>query len=103
MNYHQLFVEAIHKKQILRVIMNSKEKGIITRSCTPLDFGPHKRFPDKGDRYMLYHLETEHPSPMLPSQIVKMELTTDKFEPKDIITWDSPYDWHIHRDWGLYS
>ena len=38
MNNHEIFLNAITEKQILRVTFNSKEKGEITRLCIPFDF-----------------------------------------------------------------
>ena len=102
-NFHSIFLQAIQDKEILELTLNSKEKWIITRRCAPLDFWPHARFKDWIDRYMLYHFETKHPSPMLPEQIIEYKNTGEYFEPKDIINWDPPYDWHIARDWGIYS
>lgn len=83
--------------------MNTKEKGVITRTCAPLDFGVHKRFPSKGNRYMFYHFETGHISPMLPQQIIEMHPTKENFEPQDFIDWDLPYAWNVPRNWGSYS
>ena len=102
-NFHDIFLRAIHDKEILELTINSKEKWVIIRNCAPLDFWPHANFHDKVDRYMLYHFETKHPSPMLPEQILECKNTWEFFEPKDIISWNSPYNWHIDRDWWIYS
>lgn len=102
-SFHETFINAIHTKTVLKVTMNSKEKGLIVRTCAPLDYGPQKKFKDKSNRYMFYHFETKHPSPMLPEQIRGIELINEHFDPGDIVTWNPPYDWHIARDWGVYS
>lgn len=103
MSFHNVFLQAIHDKEILEITIDSKEKWIIVRKCAPLDFWPHARFKDGTNRYMLYHFDTKHPSPMLPEQIKNFKNTGEHFNPQDVITWEPPYNWHITRDWGTYS
>jgi hypothetical protein len=103
MTLHNTFLQAISDKEILEITIDSKEKWIITRTCAPLDFWPHARFKDNIDRYMLYHFETKHPSPMLPEQILEIKRTWKYFDPSQVITWNPPYNWHISRNWWAYS
>ncbi len=99
-----IFLDAIHKKLILVVTLNSKEKGIITRRCIPFDFGPSRRAKDQSNRYHFYDLDSpdgRHTLSILPNQLLKLEFTGEQFNPRDYIDWEP--QWFVPRDWGALS
>jgi len=99
-----LFLDAIHGKLIVRITFNSFEKGEITRECIPFDFGPSRISKDKSDKYHFYDLTSpdgKHTLSIFEKQLINLEVTTKKFDPKDYVTW-SP-NWFVKRDWGTYS
>jgi hypothetical protein len=102
---HELFISAIHNTDLLNLTFNSKEKGVIQRTCAPLDYGVSRRHNSSQD--MRYHLwdydssDGEHPLSILPEQVVSIELVGEKFSPSTIIDWTP--NWHLNRDWGMYS
>ncbi len=100
----RLFLEAIQEKRIVKITFNSKAKGIIIRKCIPFDFGPSRRSHDKSDKYHFYDLDSpdgNHNLSVAESQLMKIELTKDIFDPQEYITWEP--NWFIKRDWGRYS
>lgn len=52
------FIEAINNKLILQITFDSKEKGIIKRTCIPFDFGPSRKYKDGLDRYHVLDLDS---------------------------------------------
>ena len=102
---YQEFIEAIHQKKKIRVTyFSKKDNATISRLCAPMDYGPHKRFPDKGDRFHVWDYEGSagpHPAPLDPEQVQRIEVLDDTFDPADFVTWET--DWVIPRDWGQYS
>jgi hypothetical protein len=104
MNKHDLFLEAIRDKKKIKVIIDSKEKGRITRHCIPFDFGPSRKYNDQRDRYHFYDLdspERPHVLSILAEQLVEIEILNEKFEPGDYVNFEP--SWSIPRDWGEYS
>ena len=99
------FIDAIHqKKKIIVTFFSKKDEVIVVRTCAPMDFGPHKRFPDKGDRYQVWDYDGSsgpHPAPLDPDQVQSIEVMDEEFDPSEFVTWDT--DWIIQRDWGPYS
>lgn len=98
------FLEAINNKLILQITFNSKEKGIIKRTCIPFDFGPSRKYKDGLDRYHFLDLDSpdgKHNLSILPDQVLNMTLTNNNFNPADYISWTP--NWHISRDWGEFS
>ncbi|CAD7767225.1 MAG: hypothetical protein DNFNHJIP_00632 [Candidatus Argoarchaeum ethanivorans] len=53
-----IFLKAIHEKKVLRVKVNSHEKGIIIRKCIPFDFGSSRRYKDGLNRYHFWDLDS---------------------------------------------
>lgn len=104
MNKHQIFLEAINQKLIVRVRVNSEEKGIIERNCIPFDYGPSRIYKDGLNRYHFYDLnspEGKHNLSILPEQLIEITLTNEYFEPGDYVHWTPK--WFVSRDWGIYS
>lgn len=98
------FLEAINNKLILQITFDSKEKGIIKRTCVPFDFGPSRKYKDGLDRYHFLDLDSpdgKHNLSILPDQVINMALTNNNFNPADYISWTP--NWHISRDWGEFS
>lgn len=101
---NETMLEAINQMLIVRVTFNSHEKGVISRTCIPFDFGPSRRYKDGLDRYHFYDLDSpegSHNLSILPEQIASITLTGDNFDPSDYITWTP--NWIIKRNWGKYS
>lgn len=99
-----LFLDAIHKKTIVVITFKSQEKGIIKRECIPFDFGPSRRAKDKSDRYHFYDLDSpdgNHTLSILENQLISLEHTKIKFDPKDYVKWTP--NWFVKRNWGSYS
>lgn len=100
--YLDIFLDAIHQKKLVTVIFNSKEKGIITRKCVPFDFGPSKKDKSKVDKFHFWNIDSNHNLPVLPEQLINMEILNEEFNPADYIKNWIP-EWNIKRDWGKYS
>jgi hypothetical protein len=102
---HDLFISALVNTQLVKVTFKSNEKGILTRTCVPMDHGHWRRSSTYPDiRYHFMDLDSSsgiHPLPIKPENIINMELLQEKFEPGNIVNWVP--DWHIARDWGIYS
>jgi len=96
------FFDAIHQKKLVQVEFNSKEKGIITRKCVPFDFGPGKNDKVKVDKFHFWNIDSKHNLPVLPEQLINIEVLDEEFNPADYINW-SPTNWFIKRDWGKFS
>ncbi len=104
MNKKQLFFEAIINKKVVKVLIDSQEKGIIERQCIPFDYGPSNRYKDGADRYHFFTLnspDSNHNLSILPAQLLSIEVTNKGFHPGDYVNWEPR--WHIKREWGQYS
>lgn len=102
---HEDFETAINEKKLVKVRVDTNEKGAIDRICVPFDFGPSKRFHDGNDRYHFLDLDSPdgpHNLSILPGQLLNLEITDRDFEPGDYVTWRNP-SWFIKRDWGAFS
>lgn len=102
-NYSK-FIEAIHSKNLVLINVDSKEKGNITRTCVPFDFGPSRKYRDGIDRFHFYDLDSpdgRHNLSILQEQLITIDILDKHFEPGDYVTW-AP-DWFVTRDWGAYS
>jgi len=99
------FLKAIENKQLVRITFNSFEKGKIGRKCVPFDYGESRKFKDGKERYHLWDLECpdgdNHNLPLLPSQMINIEVLKETFNPADYVQWTP--NWIIPRDWGQYS
>lgn len=101
----EVFLQAIHEKSIVIIKFNSKEKGIIERRCVPFDYGPGTRDKNKVDKYHFYDLNSpsgRHNLSILPDQLLSLELSGEKFEPGEYVTW-TPTNWMVKRNWGIFS
>ena len=100
----QKFIHAIQEKRIVKVKVDTREKGIIERRCIPFDYGPSSKSKEKSDKYHLFTLDSpgdSHVLSILPIQLLSIELENENFNPGDYIS--SKTNWHIERDWGEYS
>jgi hypothetical protein len=106
MNTHDDFISAIQEKKLVKVLINSKEKGEIQRICVPFDFGPSRRKNLKvnPDRYHFCDLDSpdgSHNLSITTEHLLKLEKLEKKFDPADYISWKP--NWFVSRDWGVYS
>ena len=105
MNKHEIFISAIHDKKMVRVQIDSKEKGAIERICIPFDFGPSRRNLEiNPDRYHFYDLDSpegQHTLSITPNQLLEIEILEKVFDPKNYVTWTP--NWFVERDWGIHS
>ena len=98
------FVSAIGGTNLIELTFASSSKGIITRICAPMDFGPWKRSSSGEIRYHFIDLNSsagEHPLSIKADRILKLTVLNQKFKPENIVHWVP--EWHIARDWGIYS
>lgn len=105
MDKYKIFINAINQKLIVKVRINTIEKGIIERQCVPFDYGLGARIKDGLERYHFYDLDSpegKHNLSILPSQLIEITLTGKTFEPGDYVTWKA-IKWIVKRDWGVYS
>lgn len=105
MNNYNNFIQAIHEKRCIELTFTTKEKGVVTRKCIPFDFAPSSRAKDKTNRYQVYDLNSpdgSHNLAKLPGEVISIEILNETFNPADYVTWKK-IDWHIKRDWGIYS
>ena len=102
---HQEFLNAIQNMSLVKITFKTKEsneKDLITRTCAPMDYGPSKK-----DGITKYHFwdynsdEGPHPLSLTASQIIRMIVLEDQFEPSGFVTWKP--NWIIKRNWGRYS
>lgn len=101
---HLKFIQSIHDKKVVSVCFDSKEKGTITRSCIPFDFGPSRRYKDGMDRFHFFDLDSpdgNHTLSILAEQLRTLEISDNSFEPGDYVTWKT--NWFVKRDWGIHS
>lgn len=99
------FLKAIREKKVLRVRVNSYEKGIIIRKCIPFDFGPSSRCNDELNRFHFWDLDSpdgSHNLSIHPEQLLEIKILDERFDPKDYVTW-KPTNWVVKRDWGAFS
>ena len=104
MEKHNLFIKAIHNKLVVKIVVDSKEKGIIERRCIPFDYGPHRKYKDEINRYHFKDLNSPdgpHVLSILPDQLIKLDLLNENFDPGDHVKWKP--NWFVKRDWGIYS
>lgn len=101
MEKKEIFIRAINEKKIVKVKVNTDNKGIIVRNCVPFDYASGKL---PGIRYHFYDLDSpdgSHNLSILPIQLLDIELTKNTFDPKDYVKWKP--NWTIPRDWGEFS
>jgi hypothetical protein len=104
MNSYECFLQSIIDKKIIKLIFDSKDKGIIERYCIPFDFGLSRKYKDNLERYHLYDLDSpegSHNLSILPEQIISIEITENYFDPSHYVKWTP--NWIIKRNWGIYS
>ncbi len=98
------FVSAIAGTNLVELTFNSSSKGIITRKCAPMDFGPWKHSRASEVRYHFIDLNSSqgaHPLSIKSDQILQLNVSDEKFKPENLVYWVP--EWHIARDWGIYS
>jgi len=102
---HADFLAAIQSKKKIGIRFNSqKDDDQTSRICAPMDFGPHARVPDKGNRYHVWNYRGTsgaHPMPIDPAEIISLDILEEDFDPAEFVKWQPK--WHIKRDWGIYS
>ena len=104
MSFRDIMIDAIRSKRKIRLTFNSKEKGIIARTCIPFDIGASKRYRDGFNRFHFYDLDSpdgKHNLSILPEQILSIIILDDVFEPEDYVNWEPK--WYVKRDWGKFS
>lgn len=108
--HKELFIQAIHSRKKIKLTFFSKEDNkVITCVCAPMDFGQSKVFNDNIDRFHVWNYspdlgKEQHPIPLNPSQVKKIEVLEETFDPAEFIKWDFvPSSWHVRRDWGRFS
>ncbi len=101
--FKDVFTSAIQNCEMLEVTYNAVTKGLVTQELIPLDYGPWRRSSTGESRYHFYstNSEPQHPVPLRPEQIISMAKIEQKFDPSNIVHWIP--NWHIVRDWGIYS
>jgi hypothetical protein len=100
------FLQAIDNKLKMKVTFNAKEKGQVTRTCIPFDFGPSQKADsiDKSEKYHLYDLDSpdgSHTLSLSVEQIVSIEVLNENFNPAEFVKWQPK--WIYKRDWGMQS
>jgi len=107
MNNKELFLQAINNKNIVKIKVDSKSKGMILRHCIPFDFWKSKRkwveyWESKFHFWDLDSPDKVHNLSVLPERLLEIELTDKTFNPSNYVLW-KPIKWNIKRDWGIYS
>ncbi len=109
MENKEKFLKAIDEKLKIKITFDSKEKGIITRTCIPFDFGPSQKKDaiDKTEKYHMYDLDSpdngQHNLPVAENKMLKIEILEENFNPAEYVTWNPPYKWIHPRNWGIKS
>jgi hypothetical protein len=99
--YNKAFIGAIQDTNLVELTFDSKEKGVISRMCAPMDYAPMSNSSSSELKYHFYNLDSNHPMPISEWQIIEMKILSDKFKPENIVNWQPT--WHVVRDWGIYS
>lgn len=107
------FVHAIHNMDILKVAyFSKKEDKIVYRNIIPLDFGPlYKKNSNEFAmdwKEVLQFIDLDwsgwwHFAFKELSEFNSIEITWDKFQPKDYVQLPQKHAWHVVRDWWKYS
>ncbi|NCN07093.1 hypothetical protein GW933_00205 [Candidatus Falkowbacteria bacterium] len=101
------FLKAIDEKLKIKITFNSIEKGEITRTCVPFDFGPSQKDDaiDKSNKYHVLDLDSPEGKPhnlaVAEDKMINIEILQEKFNPDDYVTWTP--NWIYPRDWGNKS
>ena len=98
------FANALQGTNLVELTFKSNNQGIITRTCAPMDYGPWRHTGTGELRYHFIDIDSTdgmHPLSIQEEKIVTLRMLEEKFEPANLITWTP--DWHIVRDWGVYS
>lgn len=94
------FIACIHSMNKMRVTFYSKEdRGVITRTCAPMDFAPSARSKDKSNRFHFWDYDSDqgsHTLSLRPDQIVSMQFLQEKFVPT-FVSWRP--NWVVSRTW----
>ncbi len=104
MTSHNDFLSAIAETNLIELTFTSNSKGVTTRICAPMDFGLWKRSSSTEVRYHFIDLSSSqgaHPLSIKADQILELNVLDEKFKPENLIHWIP--EWHIARDWGIYS
>jgi len=98
---YQDFLKAINEKLLVRIVVNSPQKGMMLRKCIPLDYdGPRQEYQDGLNQYHFYDLDCgdgEHYLSVDSVRLVSLKLLDEQFEPAEYILENSK--WKIPRDW----
>ena len=97
-------MKAINDRLIVNVTFKTGNGVVSKRRCISFDYGPSRRFRDKFQRFHFLVIEGpngSHPLPLLPTQILKIELTETHFNPANYVSWKP--NWFVKRNWGVYS
>ncbi|AMO47775.1 Hypothetical protein AKI40_1359 [Enterobacter sp. FY-07] len=104
-NQHDVFIDAIHTKNKLRIRFYSEDDGgYIERVCAPMDYAAGTKIKDGVPRYWVWDFESDkanHTLPLREERIQYMIDTGESFEPGSFVSWNPA--WVIGRDWGQYS
>lgn len=107
MENKEKFLKAIDDKLKIKITFDSKEKGVITRTCIPFDFGASQKEDaiDKSEKYHMLDLDSPegkpHNLPVSVSQMTSIEVLEESFDPEKYVTWET--NWIYKRDWGNKS
>ena len=98
---HQEFINCIHALTKGTITYYSKkDKQNTTRTIAPVDYGPHARYPQKGNLYLFFDFEgtdQAHHTGKSAEEIVSFAPLAEKFLPSDVPKQQAPYS--IPRDW----
>jgi len=105
---HSVFIKGLHQRYKVRLSFFSQEdQATLTRICAPMDYGPSRRAKDQSDRYHFWDFDSDgktHVLSLLAERVIGIELTVERFDPAEFITWDTVKSpWFIDRDWGIFS
>ncbi len=101
------FISALAERKFVVITFNSIEKGIITRKCVPMDYGPLNRSTKADEFYHVLDLESPsgkiHPIAIREENMIALQILNEKFEPEEYVTWEIKNPWHVARDWEQFS
>jgi hypothetical protein len=102
---HDLFIGAIYECKVITLTFQEKTTlKIKIRNCIPFDYGISTREKNPIEKYHFWDLDSPdgvHNLSIPDEQIIKIDVLDEKFEPSKYVTWKP--NWHIKRDWGIYS
>ena len=98
METHELFIQAVMERRIIRALIDQGKEGTVEKVLVPVDFAPHRKYSNSGFTYQFCDPEKDCKSSLLsisPEALLDLALLGEMFAPADFSDWESA--WNIPR------